>query len=140
MASSSPATAARDALFGGGGGARAERLPDVYGSQAQLRGGGGGGGAASALEEDNNRLTAELERKVSALRNATQGIHDEVSEHNRMLSGMGVDFERAGSAMGSALQRLDGLLRGGGTQGHLCYLALFMSGVLLLMYWLVLRR
>jgi hypothetical protein len=33
-------------------------------------------------------MMAELERKVSALKSATQGIHDEVSDHNRMLDGM----------------------------------------------------
>ena len=132
-------TSARDALFGGApssvsigvGGARAERLPA---SMQQAR------GAAAALEEDNERLASELERKVAALRHATQGIHDEVSEHNRMLGGMSTDFDRAGSLMGGALQRLDGLLRGGGTQGHLCSLALFMAAVCLLLYWLVLRR
>ena len=85
-------------------GARAERLPEGAASlRAQLfgasLGGGGGGGGAShagatsssmqqALEEDNNRLTDDLQAKVTALRFATQGIHDEVSEHNRMLSGM----------------------------------------------------
>ena len=42
----------------------------------------------AALEEDNDRLTDELQAKVTALRFASQSIHDEVSEHNRMLSGM----------------------------------------------------
>lgn len=42
----------------------------------------------SALEEDNDRMVAELERKVAALKGATQSIHDEVSEQNRMLGGM----------------------------------------------------
>ena len=151
------ASAARDALFGvssgggggggggaGAGGARAERLPGgSAAAQLQQRGfggGGGGGGAASALEEENDRLTLELGRKVEALRHATQSIHDEVGEHNRMLSGMGADFERAGGLMGGALARLDGLLRGGGTQGHLCQLALFMAGVCVLLWWLVLKR
>jgi len=134
------AAAARDALFGvAGGGARAERLPGGGSAAAQLqqRGGGGGGGAASVLEDENDRLTLELGRKVEALRHATQGIHDEVGEHNRMLSGMGADFERAGGLMGGALARLDGLLRGGGAQGHLCQLALFMAGVCALLWWFV---
>ena len=133
MASS--ASAARDALFGGGGGASAPRVPQ------SLSGGGGGGmgmGLAGALEQDNDRLTAELERKVAALRNATRGIHDEVSEQNRMLGGMQGDFERTGSLMGVALGRLDGLLRGGATQGHLCFLVAFMMGVFLLV-WLLVR-
>ena len=157
------ASAARDALFGvssfgggggggggggagAGGGARAERMPGGGGSAAaaQLQqrgaGGGGGGGAASVLEDENDRLTLELGRKVEALRHATQSIHDEVGEHNRMLSGMGADFERAGGLMGGALARLDGLLRGGGAQGHLCQLALFMAGVCALLWWFVVAK
>ena len=42
----------------------------------------------SALEEDNDRMVSDLERKVAALKGATQSIHDEVSEQNRMLGGM----------------------------------------------------
>ncbi len=80
-----------------------ERLPDGPVQRASLFGrpGGAGAGAASgqaahatdngarhALEEDNDRLTADLEIKVAALKQASLGIHDEVSEHNRMLTGM----------------------------------------------------
>jgi len=43
---------------------------------------------AAALEEDNDRLTADLEAKVNAVKFAAQAIHDEVSDHNRMLGGM----------------------------------------------------
>jgi hypothetical protein len=82
-------------------GARAERLPDVpsqraslfgssLGAAPTLRAGAGGGGSAmaAALEEDNDRLTADLEAKVSAVKHAAQAIHDEVSDHNRLLGGM----------------------------------------------------
>jgi len=127
---------ARDQLFGSSSssGARAERLP------ATRQAAGTGlfsvetGSASGTLREENDRLTDELERKVASLRQATQGIHDEVGEHNRMLTGMGSDFEKTGLMMATSLQRLDGLLRGGGTQGHLCYLALGMAGVFLFMY------
>jgi hypothetical protein len=33
-------------------------------------------------------LLSELEGKAAALKNATQMIHDEVSEHNKYLNGM----------------------------------------------------
>jgi hypothetical protein len=33
-------------------------------------------------------LISELEKKVSALKHATQGIHDEVEADNKMLGGM----------------------------------------------------
>ncbi len=79
-----------------------ERLPDGPVQRTSLFGrapGAGGGaysavsqadasGARQALEEDNDRLTLELERKVSVLKEATRSIHDEVSDHNRMLSVM----------------------------------------------------
>ena len=81
-------------------GARAERLPDVpsqraslfgssLGAAPTLRAGAGGGSAmAAALEEDNDRLTVDLEAKVSAVKHAAQAIHDEVSDHNRLLGSM----------------------------------------------------
>ena len=98
----------RAAMSSSSRGAAAPRMPDsnvshragLFGSSlggaaggVAQRGGGGGASAgssamAAALEEDNDRLTADLEAKVSALKFATQAIHDEVSEHNRMLSGM----------------------------------------------------
>jgi len=84
-------------------GASAELHPDnshrasLFGSSFGLGGGSStqsrsASSAASsmqqALEEDNNRLTDDLSQKVSALRYASQSIHDEVSEQNRLLSGM----------------------------------------------------
>lgn len=41
-----------------------------------------------ALEEDNDRHTADLILKVAAVKQAALSIHDEVSEHNRLLSNM----------------------------------------------------
>ena len=119
------------------GGARAERLPEGAASLrsqlfgASLAGGpsaplqhAGASGMQQALEEDNNRLTDDLQAKVTALRFASQSIHDEVSEHNRMLGGMSGDFDRTGSLLSGTLLRLDGLLRQG-RQGHMCYLVGF---------------
>ena len=93
--------AAAAAMSSSRAGARAERLPEAT-LRSQLFGSSLGGPPSSsssrdgpssssmqqALEEDNNRLTDDLQAKVTALRFATQSIHDEVSEHNRMLSGM----------------------------------------------------
>ena len=41
--------------------------------------------------------------------------------------------------MGGALQRLDGLLRGG-RQGHMCYLIAFSLTVFLLLWWVMSKR
>ena len=94
----------------------------------------------STLEEDNNALTADLERKVNALKHASIAIHDEVSDHNRMLGGMSADFDRTAGLMSTALQRVEGLLRGAGGQGHMCYIVGFTLGVFLLIWWLMGKR
>ena len=77
---------------GGGGSHRASLFGSSFGVGASAQARQGGASAASsmqqALEEDNNRLTDDLSQKVSALRYASQSIHDEVSEQNRLLSGM----------------------------------------------------
>jgi hypothetical protein len=75
----------RAALFGRGGPPPGAASGYGVGSATA---GGAESGARHALEEDNNRLAAELEAKVAALKQATIVIHDEVSEHNRMLNGM----------------------------------------------------
>ena len=69
----------RASLFGGSFGAGAGISAGARGAASSMQ---------QALEEDNNRLTDDLSQKVSALRYASQTIHDEVSEQNRMLSGM----------------------------------------------------
>jgi hypothetical protein len=129
-------SSARTALFGG---ARAERLPDSAqrGASASQR---GSSAIQSTLEEDNNALTAELERKVNALKHASIAIHDEVSDHNRMLNGMSADFDRTAGLMGTALARVEGLLRGAGGQGHMCYIVGFTLGIFLLLWWLMGKR
>ncbi len=64
-------------------------------------------GAKDALEEDNDRLVADLERKVAALKNATQSIHDEVSDQNRLLSGMvSAASARSGTAFCAPVRHL----------------------------------
>ena len=69
----------RGSLFGGSFGAGAGSSAGARGAASSMQ---------QALEEDNNRLTDDLSQKVSALRYASQTIHDEVSEQNRLLSGM----------------------------------------------------
>lgn len=125
----------RAALFGRGPAAGA---PSGFGGAPSAS---AADGAAGALEEDNDRLVLELERKVSALKHATQGIHDEVADQNRLLAGMGVDFDRAGGLMAGTLARLDGLVRGGrGSQGYVCTVAMFATALFFVMWWLITRR
>ena len=95
-----PQAQSNSGMSGIRGGARAEHLPEathrssLFGSSLGGRGGveSGAGTVSSsmqqALEEDNNSLTDDLQQKVSALRYASQTIHDEVAEQNKLLSGM----------------------------------------------------
>lgn len=52
----------------------------------------------------------------------------------------GIDFDRAGNLMTGALGRLDGLVRGRGTQGHMCNVILFAVALFLLTWWLLVKR
>lgn len=101
---------------------------------------GGQAGMRDALESDNDRMILELEQKVSMLKHATQGIHDEVQTDNRMLSGMATDFDRTGGLMSGAMQRLDGLVRYGGGSGHMCKLIMFVVALFLVLWFLSGRR
>lgn len=85
-------------------------------------------------------MILELEQKVSMLKHATQGIHDEVQTDNRMLSGMATDFDRTGGLMSGAMQRLDGLVRYGGGSGHMCKLIMFVVALFLVLWFLSGRR
>lgn len=123
VSSTMSASGARAALFGG---ATAARLPAAASSAAQ-----------DALESDNDRLIAELEQKTSALRHATQSIHDEVQADNAILNGMGADFERTGGLMAGTLSRLDGLVRSAGGSPHMCRLVLFIVALFLGLYFLL---
>lgn len=59
----------------------------------------------------------------------------------RVLSpAQGIDFDKAGGLMSGTLSRLDGLVRGRGTQGHMCHVIMFAVGLFLLTWWLFTRR
>lgn len=52
----------------------------------------------------------------------------------------GIDFDRAGGMMTGALERLDGLVRGRGGQGHLCQVVIFAILLMLTVWWLLGKR
>lgn len=84
-------------------------------------------------------MIQELEGKVSALKLATQTIHDEVRADNTMLGRMGDDFSRADTLMGATLSRLDTLLRYTGGNSNTCLLMLFVVFVLVVLWYLTRR-
>jgi hypothetical protein len=52
----------------------------------------------------------------------------------------GTDFDRTSSLLSGTLSRLDGLLRGGGGQTHMCYLIMFVVAVFLALWWFITKR
>lgn len=61
------------------------------------------------------------------------------SLHRLFPPQQGLDFEKTGGLMGTALTRLDGLLRQG-RQGHMCYIVLFSLVIFLALYWIMSKR
>jgi hypothetical protein len=52
----------------------------------------------------------------------------------------GADFDRTSGLMSGALRGIDGLLRGGARQGHMCYLICFALCIFLLLWWMIGKR
>lgn len=108
-------------------------------------GGGGGSGsgdagdsgaAESVLEGENERRLGYLASKVSAIREVTHQIQSSVR-------GSTVDVESLESDMGGARSVLSGATRqlralfNVGSSGHMCWLAIFVFLILVLLYFLI---
>lgn len=78
-----------------------------------------------------NRLNAAFNAQISCAHSR---------QETPAASVQGEDFDRTGSLMSGTLRRLDGLLRGGGGQSHMCYLICFVVAIFLLLWWLVSKR
>lgn len=70
--------------------------------------GSGDGTCLGCVRMGACRLTSELERKVAALKMASQAIHDEVTDQNRLLNGM---VSEAGQPPGGRRDRNPASLR-----------------------------
>lgn len=57
-----------------------------------------------------------------------------------ILQCQGADFDRTSGLMSGALRGIDGLLRGGARQGHMCYLISFALCIFLLLWWMMGKR
>ena len=69
----------------------------------------------------------------------TQGMHGEILEHNRLLSGMTEDMTSTNNSLQGSLQKLGSLVSGGGSL-HVCHLVAFCVLVFVLLYWMFLRK
>mmetsp|Transcript_19994 Transcript_19994/g.32795 ORF Transcript_19994/g.32795 Transcript_19994/m.32795 type:complete len:131 (+) Transcript_19994:145-537(+) len=115
---------ARSSLFGNVGGAGYNRVPT---SQQQA--------SEQLLEQDNDREIADLSSKVSVLKNLTIDINREVNEQNSFLDNMDGQFSGVGNILKGTMNKLNEMVKTKSSQ-HLCYLALFIVGVVLFLYYL----
>jgi len=101
------------------------------------RGAGGGGGfgqqSQSMLERQNDEGLNVLADQVSALKQITIDIGDEVREQNKMLDGMDSDFGRADGLLKGTMKKL-GEISGFKSTSHMFILALFIVVVVMLVY------
>ena len=66
-------------------------------------------------------------------------IGDEVSEHNRVLSGMQDNMNKTDSLLGTTLGKLTEMGKNGGSK-HMCYMVLFFFFMIFLLYWNAFRK
>jgi blocked-early-in-transport protein 1 len=67
---------------------------------------------AYLLEQTNDRLVAnELASKVSAIKNLTLSINEEMEDQNRLLDNMGESFDNTNSNFSSTAKYLDKVMK-----------------------------
>ena len=91
------------------------------------------------LTEQNDAMQDELLLKAQQLRNVVTVIGDEVSEHNRILSGMQDNMNKTDSLLGTTLGKLTEMGKNGGSK-HMCYMVLFFFFMIFLLYWSAFRK
>lgn len=85
------------------------------------------------LEEENERLEAELQGKISALKTITIDIGHEVRYQDKVLRGIDDDMDRTGGFLGATMSRVVRLGRNG-HQKYMCYVILFVVFVFFVLY------
>eukprot|EP00741_Cyanophora_paradoxa_P002337 tig00000600_g2267.t1 len=115
---------ARSALFGTAGGAGSSQL---HAASEEL------------LEQQNDSQIEELGSKVALLKNLTIDIGNEVKSQNKMLDTMDSDFVGVGGMLKNTMTKLNDMVKKGGSK-HMCYLMLFVVGVIVFLYMLLRRR
>lgn len=76
----------------------------VTDERVRARGDGGGGGRSSSsqidgLERENDRSISHMSDRVSALKQITVDIHDEVEGHHRLINDTSDDMARMKTAL-----------------------------------------
>ncbi|GMT23833.1 hypothetical protein PFISCL1PPCAC_15130 [Pristionchus fissidentatus] len=85
------------------------------------------------LERHNDNMVGDLASKVSALKNISISIGNDVREQNRLLNEMDSDFDSGKSLLGATMKKLGIVARAGGSRLQ-CYLILFALFVFFIIY------
>merc|ERR1719191_2008275 len=88
------------------------------------------------MEQQNDQHIEDLEAKVSALKDITMGIGREVSDSNKLLDGMSLDFDKAGAMLKGTVQHLKVMMQNKSGK-HMWYMALFVVLLFLFMWFAV---
>ena len=95
--------------------------------------GGGNATLDNHMENENDAQISALLGKVNQLKEVSVQIGNHVRDDNKMLNGMGDQFDSSGSMLSGTVKRLSALANS--KDGwHLIYLALFVVFVFLFIY------
>eukprot|EP00004_Rigifila_ramosa_P002071 TRINITY_DN1212_c0_g1_i1.p1 TRINITY_DN1212_c0_g1~~TRINITY_DN1212_c0_g1_i1.p1 ORF type:complete len:133 (+),score=28.43 TRINITY_DN1212_c0_g1_i1:24-422(+) len=97
-------------------------------------------GGKDAMQEDiflqqNDEQLQTLGAKVAQLKGWTMEINDHIREDNRLLEGLGGDFDRTGGVLQATMGRLKNLVSAKDSR-HMIYLVVFIVFVLLLVWYI----
>lgn len=94
-----------------------------------------GGNAAldQHMENENDAQIAALLGKVSQVKELSIQIGSHVRDDNRMLDGLGSQFDTSGSLLDGTVKRLSALANSKDSR-HMLYLAVFVVAVFLFIY------
>lgn len=101
------------------------------------RGGSSNEQNAHLLEQENDRIVAnELAGKISAIKNLTLSINDEMEDQNRLLDNMGNSFDGASTTFSSTAKYLDKVMKSANTRSCI-YIAIGITVILLIVFYAV---
>ncbi|ORX48974.1 hypothetical protein BCR36DRAFT_371038 [Piromyces finnis] len=101
------------------------------------RGGNSNEQNAYLLEQENDRLVAnELAGKISAIKNLTISINDEMEDQNRLLNNMNDSFDNANTNFSSVARYLDTVIKSANNRSCI-YIAIGITIILLIVFYAV---
>eukprot|EP00916_Digyalum_oweni_P019524 GHVL01032484.1.p1 GENE.GHVL01032484.1~~GHVL01032484.1.p1 ORF type:complete len:158 (-),score=21.58 GHVL01032484.1:468-941(-) len=89
----------------------------------------------NVMEEQNDQYIAELQGKVSMLKDVALGISKEAEESNNILNSMSTQFDTVKDMLGGTMKKLGNMMRRNGGV-HMWAMAAFVIFMFILMYFL----